>query len=55
MQQDDGFAPQETFEFDASEVGNAAIMQHDYEEYTGGEDFASCDAGVFGAIEERKA
>lgn len=29
-------------------------MYQDYEEYTGGEDFASCDSGVFNAIEERQ-
>ena len=42
------------FEFDASEIGNAAMMYQEYEGFTGGEDFASCDSGVFSAIEERK-
>ena len=30
------------------------MMYQNYEEYTGGEDFANCDSGVFNAIEERK-
>ena len=48
-------AQQETFEFDTSEIGGgSAMMFQNYEEYTGGEDFASCDSGVFNAIEECK-
>ena len=53
---DDGYgqaAAQETFEFDASEVG-AGADTIDFEEYTGGEDFASCNARVFEDIEESK-
>ena len=48
-------AQQETFEFDTSEIGGgSSMMFQNYEEYTGGEDFANCDSGVFNAIEERK-
>lgn len=30
------------------------MMYVEYEEYIDGEDFASCDSGVFNAIEEQK-
>ena len=30
------------------------MMHQNYEEYTGGEDFANCDSGVFNRIEEHK-
>ena len=44
------------FEFDASEIGNNAMMYQDYEGFMGGgEDFACVDSGVLSAIEERKA